>query len=233
MNKWAIAGALAALLVITGCGSGGKAKPAPKTPQGKSAQNAQEKPVENKTLHPEGAQKEGSQAPHEQSEESEEGEHGKNNTSQAPHEQSEEGKNNTSQAPHEQSEESEEGVNNASQAPHEQVKSGSIVSQVYFDFDKYNIRTDMQDAVEQGAQKIQEYKMKVLLEGNTDEFGTGEYNFALGNKRALSVKQALVLKGIDQDSIRTVSFGETKPICQEKTRECYQKNRRVDIKVVQ
>ncbi|WP_120945538.1 MULTISPECIES: OmpA family protein [Helicobacter] len=117
--------------------------------------------------------------------------------------------------------------------PKPHIESGTIVSQVYFDFDKYDIRPDMQDAIDEGAQKVQEYKMKVRLEGNTDEFGTGEYNFALGNKRALSVKQALVLKGIDESEIQVVSFGETKPICQEKTKECYQKNRRVDVKVVE
>ncbi|WP_269446253.1 OmpA family protein [Helicobacter heilmannii] len=116
--------------------------------------------------------------------------------------------------------------------PKPHVESGTIVGQVYFDFDKYNVRADMQSAIDEAVKKVQEYGMKVLLEGNTDEFGTGEYNFALGNKRGLSVKDVLTVKGISADSIKVVSFGETKPICQEKTPECYRKNRRVDIKVV-
>ncbi|CRF41279.1 OmpA family protein [Helicobacter ailurogastricus] len=116
--------------------------------------------------------------------------------------------------------------------PKPHAESGTIVGQVYFDFDKYNVREDMQSAIDEAAKKVQEYGMKVLLEGNTDEFGTGEYNFALGNKRGLSVKDVLTVKGISADDIKVVSFGETKPICQEKTKECYRKNRRVDIKVV-
>ncbi|BCZ18618.1 Peptidoglycan-associated lipoprotein PalA [Helicobacter sp. NHP19-012] len=116
--------------------------------------------------------------------------------------------------------------------PKPHVESGTIVGQVYFDFDKYNVREDMQSAIDEAVKKIQEYGMKVLLEGNTDEFGTGEYNFALGNKRGLSVKEVLTIKGISADDIKVVSFGETKPICQEKTKACYRKNRRVDIKVV-
>ncbi|WP_104749822.1 OmpA family protein [Helicobacter cynogastricus] len=213
MNKWLAAGALVALLVATGCGSKG-AKPAPQSPKGQSAENPQEQPVNNATLHPEGVQE---------------------NT--PPKSQTKEGQSDTT--PTSDAQNAQKNATNTpeaapSQEPQaEQFKNGEIVGQVYFDFDKYNVRPDMQDAVDQGAQKIQDSKMKVLLEGNTDEFGTGEYNFALGNKRALSVKEALVVKGIAQDSIRTVSFGESKPICLEKTRECYQKNRRVDIKVVQ
>ncbi|WP_163532842.1 OmpA family protein [Helicobacter suis] len=117
--------------------------------------------------------------------------------------------------------------------PKPQIASGTVVGQVYFSFDKYDIRADMENVIDQAAQKIKESKMKVLLEGNTDEFGSGEYNFALGNKRALSVKQALAIKGIAQDTIHIVSLGETKPSCQDKNIACYRKNRRVDIKVVE
>ncbi|WP_104741136.1 OmpA family protein [Helicobacter suis] len=117
--------------------------------------------------------------------------------------------------------------------PKPQIESGTVVGQVYFSFDKYDIRADMESIIDQAAQKIKESQMKVLLGGNTDEFGSGEYNFALANKRALSVKQALIIKGIAQDTIRVVSLGETKPSCQEKNKTCYRKNRRVDIKVVE
>ncbi|WP_104638357.1 OmpA family protein [Helicobacter bizzozeronii] len=110
--------------------------------------------------------------------------------------------------------------------------SGTIIGEIYFDFDKYSVRPDMQDVIDESVQKIKDSHMKVLLEGNTDEFGTGEYNFALGLKRALSVKRALIVKGIPKEMIKIVSYGETKPACQEKAKECYRKNRRVNIKVV-
>ncbi|PAF52724.1 peptidoglycan-associated lipoprotein Pal [Helicobacter sp. 13S00477-4] len=134
----------------------------------------------------------------------------------------------------------EEIQNNIAEAPptpepqtqEEKIPSGTVIGSIYFDFDKFNIKSDMQNIIDESAQKIKDNDMNVLIEGNTDEFGSDEYNYALGTKRALSVKSALVIKGISKDKIRVISFGESKPICQEKTKECYQKNRRADIKLV-
>lgn len=114
----------------------------------------------------------------------------------------------------------------------QEIPSGTVIGSVYFDFDKYNIRPDMQGAVDDSAQKIKDSDMNVLVEGNTDEFGSDEYNYALGTKRALTVKNALVVKGVSKDKIKTISYGESKPVCQEKTKACYEKNRRADIKLV-
>lgn len=110
--------------------------------------------------------------------------------------------------------------------------SSDTLGSVYFDFDKFNIRSDMQSVVDEASDDLKvrgEYS--VVIEGNTDEIGTDEYNYALGTKRAISVRDALVVKGINRDSIRVVSFGESKPICTEQDQECYQKNRRADIKI--
>ncbi|PAF44209.1 OmpA family protein [Helicobacter sp. 11S02596-1] len=131
--------------------------------------------------------------------------------------------------------------NNVAEAPQEvaqpkeedqKIANGTIVGSVYFDFDKFNIKPDMQNVVDESSQKIKDADMNVLIEGNTDEFGSDEYNYALGTKRALSVKSALVVKGINKANIKVVSFGESKPICKEQTKACYQKNRRADIKLV-
>lgn len=111
---------------------------------------------------------------------------------------------------------------------------GEVIGSVYFDFDKFNIRPDMQSVVDEASSNINARgSYKVVIEGNTDEFGTDEYNYALGTKRAIAVREALVVKGADKDSIRVISFGESKPICTEKTKECYQQNRRGDIKVAE
>ncbi len=108
------------------------------------------------------------------------------------------------------------------------------VNSVYFDFDKYNIRQDMQSVVDAAASNISSRaNYQVVIEGNTDEFGTDEYNYALGTKRAIAVREALVVKGINKDGIRVVSFGESKPVCTDKTKECYQKNRRSDIRLAE
>jgi len=108
------------------------------------------------------------------------------------------------------------------------------LSSVYFDFDKYNIRPDMQERVDNAAEigKTVAKDLKVKLEGNCDEWGSDEYNFALGLKRADSVKKALVADGIDPSRISMVSYGESNPVCTEKTKECWAKNRRVDFKVL-
>lgn len=105
---------------------------------------------------------------------------------------------------------------------------GQLVS-ILFDYDKFDIREDMQAAMAKNALLIKGKAIK--LEGNCDEFGSDEYNFALGLKRANAVKAALVNSGENADSISMVSFGESNPVCLEKTQECWAKNRRVDFKL--
>lgn len=103
------------------------------------------------------------------------------------------------------------------------------ITSIYFDYDKFDIREDMQDAVKTNGSLSKNKTLK--LEGNCDEFGSDEYNFALGLKRANSVKAALVDQGLSADSISMTSLGEGNPACSEKTQECWAKNRRVDFKL--
>ncbi len=100
---------------------------------------------------------------------------------------------------------------------------------VYFDYDKFDIREDMMGSVKGNAGLLKNKSFK--LEGNCDEFGSDEYNFALGLKRANAVKTALVNEGVNADSISMVSLGEGNPACMEKTQECWAKNRRVEVKL--
>ncbi len=105
------------------------------------------------------------------------------------------------------------------------------IQSILFDFDKYNIRADMQAVVDANAKVSSELEAKVKLEGNADERGTDEYNYALGLKRANTVKAAYASKGVNEASISTVTFGEGNPVCKESTEECWAKNRRVDTKL--
>ncbi|MDD2780112.1 OmpA family protein [Sulfuricurvum sp.] len=100
---------------------------------------------------------------------------------------------------------------------------------ILFDYDKFDIREDMQDSMTKNALLVKGKMIK--LEGNCDEFGSDEYNFALGLKRANAVKSTLVNNGANADSIAMVSLGESNPVCLEKTQECWAKNRRVDFKL--
>jgi peptidoglycan-associated lipoprotein len=105
---------------------------------------------------------------------------------------------------------------------------GQLVS-ILFDYDKFDIRTDMQDAMTKNTMLLKGKTIK--LEGNCDEFGSDEYNYALGLKRANAVKAALVNGGMSADAISMTSLGEGNPVCLEKTQECWAKNRRVDFKL--
>jgi len=105
---------------------------------------------------------------------------------------------------------------------------------IYFAFDKYNITPQMQEKIDAAAElgKKAGSKYKVKLEGNCDEWGSDEYNFALGLKRANAVKQDLVADGIDASRISMVSYGKSNPVCSEHTKECWAKNRRVNFKLL-
>ena len=105
---------------------------------------------------------------------------------------------------------------------------------VYFDFDEFFIRTDMQGRVSNGANIANNdaKKFMIKLEGNCDEWGSDEYNFALGLKRANAVKNALIAEEVSAERITMVSYGESNPVCNEKTKDCWSKNRRVDFKLL-
>ena len=105
-------------------------------------------------------------------------------------------------------------------------KLSSIV--IYFDFDKYNIRADQWPKVEELAELIKSNPSNytVRIEGNCDEWGTEEYNYALGLKRANSVKNALIKLGVDPKKLTVISYGELNPVCTVHARWCWRKNRR-------
>ena len=100
---------------------------------------------------------------------------------------------------------------------------------VYFDLDRYNIRPD-------GAAILKAHKKSIsanttlILEGHCDERGTAEYNMALGERRAKSVKNYMISLGINGKGLMTVSFGESKPAKLGHTEAAWMKNRRVEFK---
>ncbi len=107
-----------------------------------------------------------------------------------------------------------------------------FLKSVYFAFNQYDISPEMRDVIKQNAALLSEYTGKFKIEGNCDEWGTDEYNYALGLKRANAVKNALVADGLNADNISLVSFGESNPICSESNASCWEKNRRADYKLL-
>jgi peptidoglycan-associated lipoprotein len=101
---------------------------------------------------------------------------------------------------------------------------------IYFDFDKSFIRDDAKAAMKANADYLKANpKVKVRIEGNCDERGTIEYNQALGQRRAASAKKYLTDMGISAKRISLISYGKEKPICNQSTEDCWQKNRRDDF----
>lgn len=111
----------------------------------------------------------------------------------------------------------------------------NYLENIYFDFDQFSIRSDMQSSIDADAEILKSVAAAPLnarIEGHTDEWGTDEYNYALGLKRAASVRDALVAKGVNQDKTILVSYGESKPTCSDKTKECWAENRKVTFKML-
>jgi peptidoglycan-associated lipoprotein len=101
------------------------------------------------------------------------------------------------------------------------------VKDVYFDYDKSDIRADQQGSVQSDAQFLgQHSNVNFTVEGHCDERGSTEYNIALGDKRATAVKSALVAAGVNASRIKTISYGKEKPFCSESNEACWQQNRR-------
>lgn len=108
----------------------------------------------------------------------------------------------------------------------------SILSRrsVYFDFDSFVIKDDFKPLIEAHAKfLVSNPKMKMLVQGNTDERGSREYNLALGQKRAEAVKRNLTLLGAKDDQIESVSLGEEKPKNPGHDEAAWAENRRSDM----
>lgn len=107
----------------------------------------------------------------------------------------------------------------------EQILAQTITD-IYFDFDKADLRPEAQAALAKAAPVIKSHNNWVIrIEGNADERGSIEYNLALGERRAASAQQALVQNGVNGSQIKTVSNGKEKPVCTESNEECWQRNR--------
>ncbi len=98
---------------------------------------------------------------------------------------------------------------------------------IYFDFDKYDIRTADAKTFDANAAWLKSNPNHlVLIEGHADERGTNEYNLALGERRAKSTMNYLVSQGVQANRITIINYGEERPVCTEHTEACWAKNRR-------
>lgn len=125
-----------------------------------------------------------------------------------------------------------------SQAPETKVEvnplkdPNNILSKrnVYFDFDKYEVKPEYRALVEAHAQYLVSHpEASIRIEGNADDRGSREYNLALGQKRAVAVKKAVNGLGVADKQIETISYGEEKPKATGDNEAAWAENRRADI----
>jgi peptidoglycan-associated lipoprotein len=102
---------------------------------------------------------------------------------------------------------------------------------VYFDYDSNAVKDEFRGLVQAHSRYLGEKRdSKIRIEGNCDERGSREYNLALGQRRAESVKKVMTVLGVSDGRIETVSFGEEKPVAQGHDEPSWAQNRRADIK---
>ena len=112
-------------------------------------------------------------------------------------------------------------------SPTDEDLFGRNVKDIYFDYDKSNIRADQDASIQADMVFLNQHpNVNFTIEGHCDDRGSTEYNLALGDQRASSVKNALTTAGISAGRIKTISYGKEKPFCLEENEACWQQNRR-------
>ena len=113
---------------------------------------------------------------------------------------------------------------------HKDPSSPLAKRSVYFDYDQFVIKDEYKPLVEAHAKYLQANRtLRITIQGNTDERGTREYNIALGQKRADAVKKAMMVLGVSESQVETVSFGKEKPRREGHDETSWAENRRDDI----
>ena len=101
---------------------------------------------------------------------------------------------------------------------------------IYFEYDSSEIRSEYRSVIENHSEYLSENAgTTITLEGHADELGSREYNLALGERRAQSIKQQMMLLGVSSSQVRLVSYGEERPEVDGHDEVSWQKNRRVEI----
>ncbi len=97
---------------------------------------------------------------------------------------------------------------------------------VYFNYDEDSLSDDERGKLARNADLLKTTQLLVTIEGHADERGTNEYNLALGDRRANAVRDYLTSLGVDAGRLRTLSYGEERPVCTETEESCWSQNRR-------
>jgi peptidoglycan-associated lipoprotein len=109
----------------------------------------------------------------------------------------------------------------------EQLNASQPLNDVFFDYGLNILRDDARQVLQRDAQWLSKWpQTKIRIDGHCDERGTAEYNLALGDRRAVTVRDYLMSLGISPDRIQTVSLGRESPFCTSTGESCWAQNRR-------
>jgi len=116
-------------------------------------------------------------------------------------------------------------------SPDQMLKTGVLAQRsIFYDLDQYDVKDEYKPLVEAHARYLRDHpKAKMLIQGNTDERGSREYNVGLGQRRSDGVKKMLLLLGAREDQVESVSLGEEKPRSEGHDEAAWSQNRRSDI----
>lgn len=116
----------------------------------------------------------------------------------------------------------------------DEVHEKGLLGDVYFEFDKATLTDATRSQLGKNADFLKSQDGEdfvITIEGHCDERGTNDYNLALGDRRANSARDYLTSLGISGDRLRTISYGEERPQCEESNEDCWQLNRRAYFRV--
>ena len=116
------------------------------------------------------------------------------------------------------------------QVVNEELRRRGFSSDVYFDYDESTLTDDTRNKLSRNADLLKSSpQFTITIEGHADERGTNEYNLALGERRASAVKDYITSLGVAGDRVRTISYGEERPVCTQSEESCWSQNRRAHM----
>ena len=116
------------------------------------------------------------------------------------------------------------------QVVNEELRRRGFSPDVYFDYDESTLSDDTRQKLSRNADLLKSQpQFSVTIEGHADSRGTNEYNLALGERRANAVKDYLASLGVAANRVRTISYGEERPVCTEDVESCWSQNRRAHM----
>jgi peptidoglycan-associated lipoprotein len=118
------------------------------------------------------------------------------------------------------------------QVVNDELRRRGFAPDIYFLYDESSLSDEARDALARNADLLKSApQFSLTIEGHADERGTNEYNLALGERRATATRDYLNSLGVSSDRVRTISYGEERPVCTETSESCWSQNRRAHMVV--